>query len=107
MMQFPTRPDSRRPSRPVGAQLASARLMGCRRCSTPERVQLWAGSGRARQGSYVRLPAVSVDAGYTDDPPKRVGFFTDTSVGIGYKACEVACKQWNTLPVRGHRPAQG
>ncbi|HET8845512.1 MAG TPA: 4Fe-4S dicluster domain-containing protein [Ktedonobacteraceae bacterium] len=27
-----------------------------------------------------------------------VGFFTDTSLCIGCKACEVACKQWNQLP---------
>ena len=26
-----------------------------------------------------------------------VGFFTDTSICIGCKACEVACKQWNQL----------
>jgi len=26
------------------------------------------------------------------------GFFTDTSVCIGCKACEVACKEWNQLP---------
>jgi formate dehydrogenase iron-sulfur subunit len=30
--------------------------------------------------------------------PERVGFFTDTSVCIGCKACEVACKEWNELP---------
>jgi formate dehydrogenase iron-sulfur subunit len=28
-----------------------------------------------------------------------VGFFTDTSVCIGCKACEVACKEWNLLPM--------
>ena len=28
----------------------------------------------------------------------RVGFFTDTSVCIGCKACEVACKEWNGVP---------
>ena len=28
----------------------------------------------------------------------RMGFFTDTSVCIGCKACEVACKEWNQLP---------
>jgi len=32
-----------------------------------------------------------------EDAP-RMGFFTDTSVCIGCKACEVACKQWNDLP---------
>ena len=30
-------------------------------------------------------------------PGERVGFFTDTSVCIGCKACEVACKEWNDL----------
>jgi formate dehydrogenase iron-sulfur subunit len=28
----------------------------------------------------------------------RKGFFTDTSVCIGCKACEVACKEWNQIP---------
>ena len=28
----------------------------------------------------------------------RMGFFTDTSVCIGCKACEVACKEWNEVP---------
>ena len=28
----------------------------------------------------------------------RMGFFTDTSVCIGCKACEVACKEWNAIP---------
>ncbi len=40
------------------------------------------------------------DAGYTDPPP-RMGFFTDTSVCIGCKACEVACKEWNGVPDDG------
>ena len=29
------------------------------------------------------------------------GFFTDTTICIGCKACEVACKQWNQLPGDG------
>ena len=36
------------------------------------------------------------------EPPEpekpAMGFFTDTSLCIGCKACEVACKQWNQLP---------
>ena len=28
----------------------------------------------------------------------EMGFFTDTSLCIGCKACEIACKQWNQLP---------
>ena len=34
----------------------------------------------------------------TITPGKSYGFFTDTSVCIGCKACEVACKEWNQLP---------
>jgi formate dehydrogenase iron-sulfur subunit len=30
-----------------------------------------------------------------------MGFFTDTSICIGCKACEVACKQWNGVPEDG------
>lgn len=40
------------------------------------------------------------DAGWTDEQP-RMGFFTDTSVCIGCKACEVACKEWNLIPEDG------
>jgi formate dehydrogenase iron-sulfur subunit len=40
------------------------------------------------------------DTGYGEHPP-RVGFFTDTSLCIGCKACEVACKEWNRVPEDG------
>ncbi|MDP9408699.1 MAG: 4Fe-4S dicluster domain-containing protein [Actinomycetota bacterium] len=43
----------------------------------------------------------ALDAGWTEKPKPRVGFFTDTSVCIGCKACEVACKTWNALPEDG------
>jgi formate dehydrogenase iron-sulfur subunit len=33
--------------------------------------------------------------------PEPMGFFTDTTVCIGCKACEVACKEWNQLPASG------
>jgi formate dehydrogenase iron-sulfur subunit len=42
----------------------------------------------------------AAEAGYVDPPP-RMGFFTDTSVCIGCKACEVACKEWNLVPDDG------
>jgi formate dehydrogenase iron-sulfur subunit len=32
---------------------------------------------------------------------RTLGFFTDTTLCIGCKACEVACKQWNQLPDDG------
>jgi formate dehydrogenase iron-sulfur subunit len=34
-------------------------------------------------------------------PRVATGFFTDTTLCIGCKACEVACKQWNQLPSDG------
>jgi len=39
--------------------------------------------------------------------PETVGFFTDTTVCIGCKACEVACKQWNDLPADGSEFRKG
>jgi len=38
---------------------------------------------------------------YGPERKQRVGFFTDTSVCIGCKACEVACKEWNLIPEDG------
>jgi formate dehydrogenase iron-sulfur subunit len=38
---------------------------------------------------------------YGDEAKPRMGFFTDTSVCIGCKACEVACKEWNVIPEDG------
>jgi formate dehydrogenase iron-sulfur subunit len=37
-------------------------------------------------------------AGIKIEPGKQYGFFTDTTLCIGCKACEVACKEWNVLP---------
>ena len=38
-----------------------------------------------------------------EPPPaqEEMGFFTDSTLCIGCKACEVACKQWNMLPSDG------
>jgi formate dehydrogenase iron-sulfur subunit len=49
---------------------------------------------------YGPLDDVTADAGHLEHPP-RMGFFTDTSVCIGCKACEVACKEWNLVPDDG------
>ncbi|MFL6067215.1 MAG: 4Fe-4S dicluster domain-containing protein [Gaiellaceae bacterium] len=38
---------------------------------------------------------------YGDEAKPRMGFFTDTSICIGCKACEVACKEWNVIPEDG------
>lgn len=56
------------------------------------------------------MPPRTGDGGGARDPaalaghsahPRRVGFFTDTTVCIGCKACEVACKTWNEVPDDG------
>ena len=59
----------------------------------------------AEAGEQVpRAAAAGLDpaaaAGHEDHPP-RMGFFTDTSICIGCKACEVACKEWNAVPEDG------
>ncbi len=39
-----------------------------------------------------------ITAGVRIEPGRSYGFFTDTTLCIGCKACEVACKEWNGLP---------
>jgi len=46
----------------------------------------------------LRLATHAWPATYGDDARPRMGFFTDTSICIGCKACEVACKEWNRVP---------
>ena len=51
---------------------------------------------------YGPLADPAGNAGWVDgDSKPRKGFFTDTSVCIGCKACEVACKEWNAVPDDG------
>jgi formate dehydrogenase iron-sulfur subunit len=47
------------------------------------------------------LPTPTFGGGYDGEGRPRVGFFTDTSICIGCKACEVACKEWNLVPQDG------
>jgi formate dehydrogenase iron-sulfur subunit len=47
----------------------------------------------------VRLETIAWPASYGAAAEARRGFFTDTSVCIGCKACEVACKEWNQIPM--------
>jgi formate dehydrogenase iron-sulfur subunit len=51
--------------------------------------------------SDFELPTSSWKASYGEEARERVGFFTDTSLCIGCKACEVACKEWNRVPEDG------
>src|SRR6478609_5641227 len=43
----------------------------------------------------------TTDAHWEHNHPRK-GFFTDTSICIGCKACEVACKEWNHNPQDGN-----
>jgi formate dehydrogenase iron-sulfur subunit len=54
----------------------------------------------ALKGGLANGQDAATASGYADAPP-RMGFFTDTSVCIGCKACEVACKEWNHVPEDG------
>ena len=58
------------------------------------------GDAMSDNSFYGPLDDPAGNAGYSEHPP-RVGFFTDTSVCIGCKACEVACKEWNVVPDDG------
>jgi formate dehydrogenase iron-sulfur subunit len=60
--------------------------------------------GRDPPRSLPILAEHLVEAFRRGDPPEprpATGFYTDTTVCIGCKACEVACKQWNQLPADG------
>jgi formate dehydrogenase iron-sulfur subunit len=46
----------------------------------------------------VKLEISAWPSSYDGEARPRKGFFTDTSVCIGCKACEVACKEWNRVP---------
>jgi formate dehydrogenase iron-sulfur subunit len=48
--------------------------------------------------SAYQIPTPAWPGSYGEEARERVGFFTDTSVCIGCKACEVACKEWNDVP---------
>ena len=56
---------------------------------------------RAARGgrSDVKLETHAWPGSYGEQAKPRMGFFTDTSVCIGCKACEVACKEWNQVPM--------
>ncbi len=54
--------------------------------------------------ALVQIATDLLDTWIRPEPPpaeEETGFFTDTTLCIGCKACEVACKQWNQLPADG------
>src|SRR5919109_379760 len=54
----------------------------------------YAAPSPGRATAYCILPT----AYWSEAMAQPMGFFTDTTVCIGCKACEVACKEWNQLP---------
>src|ERR1700739_5138789 len=52
-------------------------------------------------GQFAAPSDPAADAHWAGDRKPRKGFFTDTSICIGCKACEVACKEWNRNPRDG------
>src|SRR5487761_1609807 len=67
-------------------------------------------NGDAGAEKLVEMAAITTTSANISDPAaragwgdgrERMGFFTDTSVCIGCKACEVACKEWNGVPDDG------
>ena len=57
-------------------------------------------SGRSPRSS-IASPGRSATVMF--EPQPSTGFYTDTTVCIGCKSCEVACKQWNQLAADGLR----
>jgi formate dehydrogenase iron-sulfur subunit len=56
---------------------------------------------RGRQSTLLERLVAPFRRGTPPPPRPAHGFYTDTTVCIGCKACEVACKQWNQLPSDG------
>jgi formate dehydrogenase iron-sulfur subunit len=54
-----------------------------------------------RHSSFLNRLLYPFRRGTPPAPRQASGFFTDTTICIGCKACEVACKQWNQLPADG------
>ncbi|MBV9278263.1 MAG: 4Fe-4S dicluster domain-containing protein [Candidatus Eremiobacteraeota bacterium] len=52
--------------------------------------------------SFQTLTSANAEMATYDLTGERMGFFTDTTLCIGCKACEVACKEWNHLPADGY-----
>src|SRR5437660_11701266 len=65
-------------------------------------IQVGAGLAPALGRGPLRSAVSSLVGAKEPAPPPQpvMGFFTDTSLCIGCKACEVACKQWNQLPAK-------
>src|ERR1700744_233765 len=95
---------ARRPprrQRPNGAAKTSA-MADVRAVARHAEVRPAGGAGH--MNDMVQIVTDLRDTWIRPEPPEaeeETGFFTDTTICIGCKACEVACKQWNQLPADG------
>src|SRR5205823_2675504 len=94
----------RHPARPPAARAAARTVRG--RAARPGALAARAGAARRARGGEEDVSALletyaDERVTYGDEAKPRMGFFTDTSVCIGCKACEVACKEWNLIPQDG------
>ncbi len=90
--------------RPGRIERASRRAHGSRALArVPRRAGRTRGGAARGAGEMSALERIAEVWERPAPPPLReeTGFFTDTSLCIGCKACEVACKQWNQLPGDG------
>jgi formate dehydrogenase iron-sulfur subunit len=63
-------------------------------------------AAQVRENLWNVFPPLKVEVPDPGRQPERkqiMGFFTDATLCIGCKACEVACKQWNQLPSDGFK----
>src|SRR3712207_3583754 len=74
-------------------------LAKVREASAHEGGRLGMSDGLDATAQHSALSAQHSSEGSTGARPGAVGFLTDTTLCIGCKACEVACKQWNQLPM--------
>src|SRR5262249_43926260 len=95
---FPTRrhPHSRRGGRPMAAEHPCREMQ---LTTLPQAVEPPPSLWRALRARFID-PFLR---GRVPDPRPATGFYTDTTICIGCKACEVACKQWNQLPPDGYQ----
>ncbi len=105
--QGAARGDKRSAGAPDRRARRLARSSDCAREARVEaRVQVARDQGGQLMSSSARVvtaeEALDLEQKLVEDgASKRKGFFTDTTLCIGCKACEVACKQWNQLPDDG------
>src|SRR5690606_31879294 len=83
------------PGRGYGGDRAAAGRRPPRRGDPDGGPRRHLGTRRGRRG---RMSLTESHEHLTRDGRERKGFFTDTSICIGCKACEVACKEWNHIP---------